>query len=239
MDKGFVIAFEGGEGSGKSTALPIFEQLLKDHGFKVKTYGEPGGTSYAQSVRRVFFDNPDLSVQAAVHLMNSQRQDNIDNIIKPAIDEGTIVLIDRFVASTMVYQGLLSDQLGALNDKQEQRAWVTEHVITHDHVVFFFDCPPEVSMSRVADRGQDNHFDALSLDKHTTISNGYKQVLDTLVSSSAINRSEANQMINQMGTISYVPGCLAVKTIDACDSIDGVTHQLKHSITELMDALAE
>lgn len=56
MDKGFVIAFEGGEGSGKSTALPIFKQLLEEKGFKVKTYAEPGGTKYAKEVRRMFFN---------------------------------------------------------------------------------------------------------------------------------------------------------------------------------------
>lgn len=239
MDKGFVIAFEGGEGSGKSTALPIFEQLLKDAGFKVKTYGEPGGTDYAQTIRRLFFDTPDLSVKAAVHLMNSQRQDNIDNIIRPAVDDGYIVLIDRFVASTMVYQGLMSDQLGDLKDKKEQREWVTDHAITHDHVVFFFDCPPEVSLSRVADRGQDNYLDALSFDKHQTIYTGYKQILDGVVSSAAINRSDANRMVDQMETISYVPGCLGVETIDACDSVDGVTQQLQDHVDAIVEALTD
>jgi len=235
MDKGFVIAFEGGEGSGKSTALPLFEQLLKEKGFKVKTYAEPGGTDYAQAVRQLFFANPDLSVKAAVHLINSQRQDNIDTIIKPHIDDGYIVLIDRFVASTIVYQGLLSDNLGDVTDKDEQLEWVLANTLTYDHVVFFFDCPPEVSMSRLLKRDGNNHFDDLSLDKHALIYNGYKEALDSLANSASFRESELGQIVTQMGSVPYVPGCIGVLTIDSCESVSGVTEQLRICVDELVE----
>lgn len=238
MDKGFVIAFEGGEGSGKSTALPVFERLLIDAGFKVKTYAEPGGTAFAQSVRELFFKQ-ELNVKTSVHLMNSQRQDNIDHIIQPYIDKGYVVLIDRFIASTIVYQGILNTRLGDLPDKAAQRKWVTNHVVPYDHIVFFFDCPPEVSMSRVSKRGQDNYFDELDFDKHTVIYQGYKQVLDTVVSSTSLARDDAMRMMDDIPTISYVPGCFGVKRIDACDSVEGVTQQLTYSVNELIDVLTE
>jgi len=239
MEKGFVIAFEGGEGSGKSTALPIFEQRLKEKGFKVKTYAEPGGTDYAQTVREVFFNNPDLSVKAAVHLMNSQRQDNIDTIIKPYIEDGYIVLIDRFVASTIVYQGILSNKLGDLEDKDAQFDWVMDHVVTHDHVVFFFDCPPEVSMSRLSKRDGNNHFDDLSLDKHRLIYNGYKDVLDNVANNASFRASDFGRIVTEIGIVPHAPGCIGVNTIDACDSIAWVRQQLNKSVDDLVDLLAK
>lgn len=240
MDKGFVIAFEGGEGSGKSTALPIFANLLKDKGFKVKTYAEPGGTDYAQAIRPIFFDHPNMSVKTAVHLMNSQRQDNIDTIIKPYIEDGYIVLIDRFVTSTMVYQGILSDHLGDLDGKAEQLDWVLSNSITHDHVVFFFDCPPEVSMGRVVHRDGNNHFDDMSLDKHRVIYEGYKNILNGMPGRTPNNHdARVEQVVKTLCTVPYVPGCLAVNTIDACDSIDGVTQQLEACVQDFVHTLTE
>lgn len=235
MDKGFVIAFEGGEGSGKSTALPIFKQLLEEKGFKVKTYAEPGGTKYAKEVRRMFFNYRCMGVKAAVHLMNSQRQDNIDTLIKPYIDKGYIVLIDRFVTSTMVYQGMLSDKLGDLKDKDEQFEWVEDHVVTHDHVVFFFDCPPEVSTKRLAHRDNNNHFDELSLEKHTVIYDGYKMVLEGVMNNGSFKEFDIGKIVAELSEAPYVPGCVGVNTIDARDSIEGVTEQLRESVEELAE----
>lgn len=239
MDKGFVIAFEGGEGCGKSTALPIFKQLLEEKGFKVKTYAEPGGTKYAKEVRQMFFNYQYMGVKAAVHLMNSQRQDNIDTLIKPYIDKGYIVLIDRFVASTMVYQGMLSERLGDLKDKDEQFEWVKDNVVTHDHVIFFFDCPPEVSTKRLAGRKNNNHFDKLSLEKHMDIYDGYKKILEGAMNNGSFRGSDIGQLVEELSEAPYVPGCVGVHTIDACDSIEGVTEQLRKSADDLVDMLAK
>lgn len=215
MDKGFVIAFEGGEGSGKSTALPIFEKQLKERGFKVKTYAEPGGTEYAKELRRIFLERPDLSVKSALHLMNSQRQDNLENIIQPYVEKGYIVLIDRFVASTIVYQGILSNKLGGLQDKVEQLSWVLEHSLTYPHTVFFFDCKPDVSIRRVRARKEaDNHFDALDLSHHYVIYDAYKSVLSELEDTETPPKGP------------YVPGCSMVNVISAEESIACVTEQL-------------
>ena len=236
MDKGFVIAFEGGEGCGKSTALPIFKQLLEEKGFRVKTYAEPGGTKYAKEVRSMFFNYRYMGVKAAVHLMNSQRQDNIDTLIKPYIDRGYIVLIDRFVASTMVYQGMLSKRLGDLKDKDEQFEWVKDNVVTRDHVVFFFDCPPEVSTKRLAHRKNNNHFDELGLDEHTVIYDGYKNVLAGAMNNGSFRESYIGQLVAEISEAPYVPGCVGVHTIDARESIEGVTEQLRESAEELAAA---
>lgn len=237
LEKGLVIAFEGGEGSGKSTALPLFAEQLRERGFNVKTYAEPGGTDYAKEIRRVFLEHPYLSVKSAMHLLNTQRQDNLEKIIKPYVEKGYIVLIDRFVASTLVYQGILSDRLGTLQNKEEQLKWVTDHSITHDHVVFFFDCPPEVSLNRVGKRENNNFFDDLGLDKHHIIYEGYKKVLDALMGSKSFRGSDIGEVVTGVFHVPYVPGCIAVNTIDACDSVKGVTQQLEHCANELADVL--
>lgn len=224
MNKGFVIAFEGGEGSGKSTAIAIFEQKLKERGFNVKTYAEPGGTRYSNEIRELFFNYPDLSVETAVHLMNSQRQDNIERLIKPYVEQGYIVLIDRFIASTIVYQGILSNQLGGLLNKQDQLEWVLLNSLAYDHTVFFFDCDPDISIPRVrARKTVDTHFDALDMRGHHVIHTAYNRVLNQL------EKTKTNPQWT------YVPGCSNVTVINANETLDNVADQLEQEAIKLSE----
>lgn len=167
LTKGFLMTIEGGEGAGKSTQINEIKQQLEKQGYNVCVFREPGGSPFSEDIRDVFFKHEGLSVKTAVHLMNAQREDNIEKIIKPHIEKGWIVIADRFTGSTYVYQGLL-------NNKIEH---VKEHLVDFPQVSVFFDCPPEIGLNRIKqNKRETNHFDNMALKKHQDIYNHFKSL---------------------------------------------------------------
>lgn len=106
--RGRFITFEGGEGVGKSTQIALLAERLRGRGHRVTVSREPGGTPGAEAVRHVLLD------QAAVEsfgpamealLFAAARNDHVEQVIRPALERAQIVLVDRFMDSTRVYQG--------------------------------------------------------------------------------------------------------------------------------------
>lgn len=106
MTKGLFLTFEGGEGSGKSTlAKALYERLVLE-GYAVLLTREPGGTAFAEKVRELFLEQKYmLSPRTELLAVLSARSDHVEKVIRPAIEKGMIVLSDRFIDSTVVYQG--------------------------------------------------------------------------------------------------------------------------------------
>lgn len=107
MARGFFITFEGGEGAGKSTQIARLARRLREKGYRVVETREPGGSPGAEAVRHVLLSGAaePLGPEMEVALFAAARADHVDQTIRPAILEGRIVLCDRFVDSTRVYQG--------------------------------------------------------------------------------------------------------------------------------------
>ncbi|MAF97966.1 MAG: dTMP kinase [Micavibrio sp.] len=107
MDKGVFITFEGGEGSGKTTQINRLAESLTHKGYKVITTREPGGTPEAEKIRDFLVqrEGGDWSPMAECLLLFAAREMHYNRIIKPALDEGKIVICDRFTDSTRAYQG--------------------------------------------------------------------------------------------------------------------------------------
>lgn len=105
--KGKFITFEGSEGSGKSTQSRLLYQYLKKKGFKVICLREPGGTKASEKIRRVLLDckNDSITPMAEMLLYMAARSQLIKEIIQPALKEGKIMICDRFLDSTIAYQG--------------------------------------------------------------------------------------------------------------------------------------
>jgi len=101
------ITFEGPEGSGKTTQIDKLKSYLKSKGFSVVKTREPGGSYIAEKIRRILLSNKNinLSPKAELLLYLASRAQHIQDIIKPALKRGAIVLCDRFSDSTMAYQG--------------------------------------------------------------------------------------------------------------------------------------
>jgi dTMP kinase len=105
--RGKFITFEGLDGTGKSTQLRKLARALRGADFKVVETREPGGTSTGEKIRRVLLDSStnDLSPLAEMALMFASRAQHIAEVIQPALEQGSIVLCDRFTDSTEAYQG--------------------------------------------------------------------------------------------------------------------------------------
>ena len=111
MARGRFISLEGGEGVGKSTQLTALAALLRARGIDVVTTREPGGSDGAEMIRDLLLNGPDdrWSAEAEALLFAAARADHVAKIIRPAIEAGQWVLSDRFVDSSLAYQGGAGD----------------------------------------------------------------------------------------------------------------------------------
>jgi dTMP kinase len=107
MRPGRFITFEGIDGCGKTTQFHMLVHWLRDRGREVVETIEPGGTGIGQQIRKILLNpaNFDLKPRTELLLYFASRAQNVDQVIRPALDAGQIVLCDRFTDSTLVYQG--------------------------------------------------------------------------------------------------------------------------------------
>lgn len=111
MAQGFFITFEGGEGAGKSTHIARLAEKLREQGHSVIVTREPGGSPGAEAVRHVILSGAAESYGPVMEalLFAAARSDHVEQLIRPAVERGEIVLCDRFLDSTRVYQGVGND----------------------------------------------------------------------------------------------------------------------------------
>jgi dTMP kinase len=107
MQRGRLITFEGIDGCGKTTQFRLLAQWLRDRGEDVVETVEPGGTAIGRQIRKILLDPANAGIQPRTELLLyfASRAQNVDEVIRPALDGGHIVLCDRFTDSTLVYQG--------------------------------------------------------------------------------------------------------------------------------------
>lgn len=156
---GIFISFEGIDGSGKTTQLEILRESLTQAGRSVVIAQEPGGTRVGREIRRLLLDaaNHDLRPVPELLLYFASRAQNIDEVIRPALQAGSVVLADRFTDATVAYQGY-GRNLGVENVR------VIENVAcggTKPDLTLLLDIDPEVGVRRALDR---NHAASLSAD---------------------------------------------------------------------------
>ncbi len=107
MPSGHFLTFEGMDGCGKTTQIRLFAQYLRENGRQVVETVEPGGTEIGRQIRRVLLDPANTAIQPRTELLLyfASRAQNVDEVIRPALNAGNVVLCDRFTDSTLVYQG--------------------------------------------------------------------------------------------------------------------------------------
>lgn len=111
LARGFFITFEGGEGAGKSTQIERLASKLRDKRYDIVVTREPGGSPGAEAVRHVLLSGAaePFGPEMEALLFAAARSDHVEQVIRPAVERGAIVLCDRFLDSSRVYQGVTGD----------------------------------------------------------------------------------------------------------------------------------
>ena len=106
--KGYFITFEGPDGSGKTTQINLLKEYLVNKGHDVIVTREPGGTPISEAIRNIILDTRHKEMNAITEMLlyAAARAQHVAQLIKPALDQGKIVLCDRFVDSSVAYQGV-------------------------------------------------------------------------------------------------------------------------------------
>lgn len=144
---GSFIVFEGGEGAGKSTQEELLARWLQDHGKTVVRTREPGGTPAGEAIRTVLLSNEyaGLTDRAEALLFAAARGEHAAQVIRPALEAGVIVVCDRYLDSSVAYQGYGRD-LGAEYVKNLS-LWATQDLVPD--LTVLLDVDPTVGLSRV------------------------------------------------------------------------------------------
>ena len=148
-NKGYFISFEGIDGSGKSTQIQKLAKFLEARDFDIVVTREPGGSKGGEEIRNLLLQgNVDRwSAETEILLFTAARRDHLERIILPALEEGKIVICDRFTDSTRMYQGMRGVNLRNLVDT------LNEKVIKFDpDLTIVIDINPEISLKRAKSR---------------------------------------------------------------------------------------
>jgi dTMP kinase len=166
MTQGYFITFEGGEGAGKSTQIARLGQFLVEKGYSVTQTREPGGTKLAEVIRCFILSGQAKPYGEEVEtlLFATARHDHIEQLIRPALNNSHIVLCDRFVDSTRVYQGLS----GTLNESFMQNLERASLNGVQPDLTIILDIDPNIGLARASKRrvGAVDRFEEESLAIH-------------------------------------------------------------------------
>lgn len=182
--------FEGGEGAGKSVIIKLIARRLSKEGHDVLVTREPGGGVLSEKIRALLLEGSEseMDMKTEVLLFAASRREHIIEVIKPAIAEGRIVLCDRYVDSSRVYQGLARKQ--PLDEIEFINRYATDGL--EADATFFLDVQPEVGLQRIEkNRREKNRIDAMDLDFHIQVQLAY-QALHACYPK-RIKRIDANQ----------------------------------------------
>ncbi|WP_163102928.1 dTMP kinase [Peribacillus alkalitolerans] len=212
MDKGMFITIEGPEGAGKSTVIPLLGERLQQQGCKILITREPGGISISEQIRHVILNKENTSMDGRTEALlyaAARRQHLVEKVV-PALQEGYIVLCDRFIDSSLAYQGyargLGIDEVFKINEFAIEGRM--------PHLTLYFDIEPEEGLKRISsnEEREQNRLDLEALSFHHKVREGYMKV---------------KQMFNER-----------FYTIDASQPIDAVVEEAEKKVLESINNLS-
>ena len=196
MSKGFLVSLEGPEGAGKTSVLEALIPILEDRGVEVLTTREPGGVLIGEKIREVILDPSHTEMDPKTELLlyiASRRQHLVEKVL-PALAAGKLVIMDRFIDSSVAYQGF-----GRGLDK-EAIDWLNEFATDglKPDLTLYFDIEVEEGLARIAansDR-EINRLDMEGLDLHRKVRQGYLSLLEK--EADRIVKSDASLPLDQV-----------------------------------------
>lgn len=204
---GKFIAFEGSDGSGKTTILNNVEKFLIENNIDFIITREPGGTKISEEIREILLsnDNKEMSARTEALLYSASRAQHVDELIVPNLEKGTLVISDRYVLSSLAYQGfgrdLGYDEVKSIND-------FAINDLIPDYT-FFFNVDPITVLKRKRNNFVTDRLENESNSYHNKVYNGYQEIL---------KRNKDNLII-----------------IDASKSIEDVTEQTISKLKSILN----
>ena len=174
MKEARFISLEGIEGSGKTTSLQTINKILDKQSIEHINTREPGGSSIGNELRELLLNKKTtISSEVELLLMLADRKDHVDKVIKPNLNKGTWVVTDRFMDSTMAYQG---GGRGLDISKIELIAGALELPVPT--LTLLFDLPVNLAFQRIADRENLDRFESEPIDFHNKIREAYLRLAE-------------------------------------------------------------
>ncbi|MGE9896764.1 dTMP kinase [Anaerovoracaceae bacterium SGI.195] len=232
LNRGLFLSIEGPDGSGKTTQINLLRRFLESHriaDFDVIFTREPGGTVIGEKIRDIILDNShtEMSDLTEAMLYAAGRAQHVEQIIEPALSEGKLVICDRFIDSSIAYQGYgrgLGEKVSVINSIAVGT--------TMPYRTVFLDIDPQVAHNRISEslsfserenairyEKHRTHLDRLELEKmefHKKVYEGYKDLI--------YKSPERFVVVDGRGSIDQVQGRLRSSLVDICESfINGMT----------------
>ena len=175
MSRGLFISFEGTDGSGKTTQYRLFAEYLVSLGYEVVTTREPGGTPISEKIRGIILDpeNTEMDDMTEALLFAAGRAQHVAQLIRPSVEAGKIVLCDRFMDSSIAYQGYargLGDCVRIIN----------EYAVAgmQPDLTFLLDLPPQAGRARNVKAGKADRLEKQTMEFHSKVYEGYKKLAE-------------------------------------------------------------
>lgn len=171
MEKGLFITFEGADGSGKTTQLNLVKDFLEKEGYDVVVTREPGALELGQKIRNILLHYEGVVAdRCEMFLFLADRAQHVDTFIKPSIQDGKVVLCDRYIDSTVAYQGYGREQdIQLLKDLNN----IAVNSLKPD-LTLLFDVSTETAQQRVG--SEKDRLESSGLDFHRRVRNGYLEL---------------------------------------------------------------
>lgn len=193
MDKGLLITFEGPDGSGKTTQIELLKAYLSKKGFEIIFTREPGGTKISEKIRTIILDNEnrEMADMCEALLYAASRAQLVNEVIKPALKEGKVVICDRFVQSSIVYQGI-GRNLGAERIKNINEAAIDG---LKPDITFLLTIPFEEGLKRKAKQRSLDRLENSGDEFHKRVYEGYMSLIN---SADYITAIDANRSLEDI-----------------------------------------
>ncbi len=192
--QGYFITLEGPDGSGKSTIMKLLGEYFQQKGIDFIMTREPGGTPIGEEIRNIILDymNTDMSPETEALLYAASRGQHVHEKIIPALREGKVVLCDRFILSSLAYQGvgrgLGIEEVKRINDFALRGIY--------PDLILFFHVDPEVSLSRKTEKFGGDRLEREGSEFHSRVYDGYMELLE--IYPEKIERIDATKSIEEV-----------------------------------------
>jgi dTMP kinase len=173
---GVFIAFEGGEGAGKSTQVRRLQEWLTNEGLVSRATFEPGATPSGAGIRSIVLDRAHTGIAARSEalLYAADRAQHVHDVLRPALDAGEVVITDRFVDSSLAYQG--AGRTIPLDEVRMLSRWATQGL--QPDLTILLDLPPEVGLARARGRAAADRLESESLEFHQRVRQTFRTLAE-------------------------------------------------------------